>query len=458
MKIEQVYTACLAQASYYVESDGIAAVIDPTRDIDRYLEMAERDNAVIAYVLVTHFHADFVSGHLELANRTGAEIVFGPGATPGYPARIAADGEKLPLGGSSINVLHTPGHTIESACFLLSDEQGQPAALFSGDTLFVGDVGRPDLLSGNLDASELAAQLYDSVHSHLSGLPDQLVLYPGHGPGSACGKNLGKETWSTIGEQRKSNPVFLQSKEAFVRSIIRDQPSAPAYFFKDAAINKNGCADLDVVLKNGLKPLSADEFRQKAAGGATILDTRTVQQPEHRMIPNSLHIGLDGPFAIWAGTFIDFEKPLLITADPGTEKEVVTRLARIGLDTCLGYLDGGLKSWPQEEATAQLSTRTIQEAEDLNASGISCRFLDVRTTAEFERSHLYRAIHIPLDGLREKAQMLNKDHHYAVYCAAGYRSAIAVTLLQQAGFRHVYSISGGIASAVSTVPKMITTC
>jgi hydroxyacylglutathione hydrolase len=447
MNIHQFYTGCLAQASYYVESDGVAAIIDPLRDVEPYLEMAQANNAAIRYVLVTHFHADFVSGHLELADRTGAEIVFGPQAVPDYPARIATDRENLPLGSSTIRVLHTPGHTIESACFLLVDEKGIAQAVFTGDTLFVGDVGRPDLLSGNLDARDLAGRLYDSVHSSLAPLADGVLVYPGHGAGSACGKNLGSASWTTIGEQRLTNPVFLLKKEAFVNAIVDGQPAAPAYFFRDAAINKQGCEHLDAVLERSLKPLSVEAFRREMALGALVLDTRKITAAEHRIVTRALHIGLDGQFAVWAGALLSFDRPLLIVADPGTEQEVITRLSRIGVDHCLGYLDGGMHAWETARGPVSVISSIRYEAlNDLVEAGHEVRFLDVRNNTEFEAGHVNGALHIPLDELRGKLHLLDKDHRYAVYCAGGYRSLIAVSLLLQEGFSSLYNITGGYAA------------
>ncbi|HLP53605.1 MAG TPA: rhodanese-like domain-containing protein [Fluviicola sp.] len=444
MKIHQFYTACLAQASYYIDSDGVAAVVDPLRDVDTYLEMANQNNATIRYVLVTHFHADFVSGHIELADRTGAEIVFGPEATPGYPAHIATQNEELPLGSCSIRVLHTPGHTIESACFLLSDEKGNPNAVFTGDTLFVGDVGRPDLLSGNLDANELASRLYDSVKNQLAPLPDHVIVYPGHGAGSACGKDLGSANQTTIGEQRSYNPAFVQTKEAFVSGIVEGQPLAPSYFFKDAMINKQGYEHLDTVLQRSRKPLSVDAFEQEITLGATILDTRKVTYPSHKIICGSLYIGLDGQFAIWAGALVPFDKPLVLVCDPGTEEEVITRLSRIGYDRCVGYLENGMEAWEAKGGAVSMIFSIKEEVvSEHMIDGQPVYFLDVRKPSEFETGHVSGAVHVPLDQLTSKIPLLDKERCYAVYCAGGYRSLIAVSLLLKENFKCVYNIIGG---------------
>lgn len=446
MKIHQFYTGCLAQAAYYIESDGVAAVIDPLRDVEVYLEMARAGNAVIRYVLVTHFHADFVSGHLELADRTGAEIIFGPCATPGYPAHIAVHNEVLPLGSCTIRVLHTPGHTIESACFLLS-EKGRVHAVFTGDTLFVGDVGRPDLHSGNLTAEELASRLYDSVRQCLAPLPDHVIVYPGHGAGSACGKDLGSERSTTIGEQKISNPVFVLEKEVFVAAIVEGQPEAPAYFFRDAAINRTGYEHLNGVLERGMKPLSFDAFRGEVMLGATVLDTRSAIYPEHRIVRGALHIGLDGQFAIWAGTLLSFDKPAVVVCDPGMEKEVITRLARIGFDRCVGYLIGGMQTWLAADGPISvISSVDAAALSDKKIDGHPFTFLDVRRQNEFEAAHMGGAVHISLDKLQEKAGQLDRNRCYAVYCAGGYRSLIAISLLLREDFQQVYNVIGGFAA------------
>ncbi|ASS50422.1 MAG: hypothetical protein A3D31_12710 [Candidatus Fluviicola riflensis] len=444
MKIHQFYTGCLAQASYYIDSDGVSAVIDPLRDIEPYLEMARENKTTIRYVFVTHFHADFVSGHLELADRTGAEIVFGPGATPNYPVHLAVHNETLPLGSCSVRILHTPGHTIESASFLLSDKEGIPQAVFTGDTLFVGDVGRPDLHSGNLDAEELASRLYDSVNASLATLPDHVTVYPGHGAGSACGKNLGSANQTTIGAERSYNPVFLQKKEDFIASIVKGQPIAPAYFFRDATINKEGCEHLDAVLERSQKLLTPDVFRREIALGATVLDTRNAIYPKHGLIVGAIHIGLDGQFAIWAGALLAFGRPLMLVSDPGTEKEVITRLARIGMDSCIGYLDGGITAW--EATGGEVSDILSVQAKELSDNlidGQSFQFLDVRKKAEFELGHIDGAINIPLDELQAKVGLLDKDRCYAVYCAGGYRSLVATSILLREDFKHVYNVIGG---------------
>lgn len=457
MFVRQFYTSCLAQASYYIESAGNAAVIDPLRDVDCYIDLAAQQKAVIRYVFITHFHADFVSGQLELAHKTGATIVLGPKATPAYLARIAADNEEFDLGTCKIKVLHTPGHTVESSCFLLYDEQNLPYALFSGDTLFIGDVGRPDLLSGNLDAKTLAAMLYDSIDSRIKPLPDKLILYPGHGAGSACGKKLGNETSSFIGVQKVMNPAFMMNKEDFIEFVTTDQPPVPAYFFKDAKINKTGTTDLSHVLASGMHSLTSEAFGTELAAGAQVLDTRNVGSTEHVVVKNALHIGLDGQFAIWAGSVIDFEKSLLLVCDPATEKEAITRLARIGFDKCIGYLEGGMEAW--QDSGGEVSSIGIVSPEMLSTATLqneNCVLLDVRRRAELEeKGYIDASFNIPLEELKKGMTLLNKEHSYFLFCAGGYRSLIAATMMKSAGFRSVYSVEGGIAAIKLVHPDWI---
>lgn len=450
MFIRQFYTSCLAQASYYIESEGQAAIIDPLRDVDAYIDLATARNASIRYVFITHFHADFVSGHLELAHKTGATIVFGPDAKPNYPALIAFDGKLLPLGECVVKVIHTPGHTIESACFLLYDENKEPSALFSGDTLFIGDVGRPDLLSGNLNAVELGAMLFQSIDLKLKPLPDNVMLYPGHGAGSACGKNMGQETIAILGEQKKNNPCLQMDKDTFIHYVTSDQPLAPSYFFKDASINKSGYPDLSTVLNESFRAFNPDEFKKQLDLGAAILDTTTIKGSSHTIIQNALYIGLNGQYAVWAGTLIDFEQPLLLVCDPGTEKEVITRLARIGFDKCIGYLKGGTAAWEAfGGATDTLETLDTNEDTFQKIQTNELTLLDVRRKNELGEVHYSSTVHIPLESLKEQVSYLDPDKSYAVMCAGGYRSLIAASLLLKAGFHKVYSINGG-AAAVKT--------
>ncbi|MGZ4033959.1 MAG: MBL fold metallo-hydrolase [Bacteroidia bacterium] len=452
MLIQQIYTKCLSQASYYIESEGTAAIVDPIRDIDCYVKMADERKAKIRYVFITHFHADFVSGHLELAKKTGAIIVFGPHAKPHYPALVAEDSQYLSVGKCKIEVLHTPGHTIESTCFLLYDENKKPYAIFSGDTLFVGDVGRPDLLSGNLDAKELASMLYDSIQKKIKILPDEVIVYPGHGAGSACGKNLGKETQSTIGEQKKLNYALRLGKEEFITAVTTDQPLAPAYFFKDAQININGYENLDNVLQRSLKALSVNDFKEERDKGAIIIDVREASAFGRQFIKGAINIGLDGQFAIWAGTLIDFNHPLILVTDPGKEKESMIRLARIGYDNIKGYLDGGIISWTNaKEETDSIETVTIKELKSLTVYYL----LDVRKQSEFEKEKIPESLHIPLEELNSRMHELDINNNYAVYCVGGYRSMIAASILRRNRFKNILNIEGGITKIKNTFPELV---
>lgn len=455
MVIQQFYTKCLAQASYYIESEGIAVIVDPIRDIDCYLALAEERKAKIKYALITHFHADFVSGHLELAKKTGAIIVFGSKAKPQYSALVAEDRECLYIGNCKIEVLHTPGHTIESACFLLYDENKKPHAIFTGDTLFVGDTGRPDLMSGNLDAKELAGMLYNSLQTKIKTLPDDVIVYPGHGAGSACGKNLGKETWSTIGEQKRMNYALNLSKQDFITAVTTDQPLAPAYFFKDAEINVKGYDSLDEVLKRGNKPLSVEEFKNEIKAGAIVVDTRTALIFGPYFIKGSINIGLDGQFAIWAGTLIDFNNPMILVTHSEDEKESIIRLARIGYDNIKGYLDKGIVSWiSAKEETDTIKTVLLSELKSM-VVGHLYELLDVRKKSEYEKERIPGAIHIPLEELNKRVSELDRDKRYAVYCAGGYRSMIAASILKRNGVEHVLNIEGGINKVKTTTPELV---
>lgn len=450
MFIQQIYTKCLSQASYYIESDGVAAIVDPLRDTDQYLKIAAHRKAQITFVFLTHFHADFVSGHMELAAAAGALIVLGPKAKPHYPAVIARDKEAFTLGSCRIQVLHTPGHTIESSCFLLYDEKNRPHALFSGDTLFIGDTGRPDLLSGNLSAAELAGMLYDSLQDKLKVLPDDVIVFPGHGAGSACGKNLGNETRSTIGAQKQSNYALQLGRELFIASVTTGQPFAPPYFSRDAAINRNGYESLENVLSQSVQPLTAERFRKEMNNGALVLDTRAAAAFGKSFIRGALNIGLEGQFAQWAGTVIDFDAPLLLVTEPGTEREAIIRLARIGYDHVIGYLQHGMDAWPGEADA--ISTVSIT---DWQFNHHDYQLLDVRRAAEYSASHLYHSLHIPLEQLAERLQELHPEKQYALYCAGGYRSMIAASLLRRNGFRHLLNIEGGIASVKAIYPELL---
>ena len=456
MYIHQLYTNCLAHAAYYIESQKEVAIIDPLRDIDAYIKLAEERGAKIKYILETHFHADFVSGHIDLAKQTGATIVFGKNATPGYKAHVAEDGELLPLGRLNIKVLHTPGHTIESACYLLNDEQDQPYAVFTGDTLFVGDVGRPDLLSGNLNKEELAAMLFDSLNNKIKTLPDHVIVYPGHGPGSACGKNIGKETSSTIGLQKMTNYALrAATKEDFVKSVTADLPTPPAYFFSDAAINKAGYRNVNEVIEQNMRPLDISEFRAEQKDGALVLDCRDAVVFGKAFIPGAINVGTNGNFATWVGTLITIDTPLILVASEGKEKECITRLARVGFENIRGFLKGGMVAWMEaNQAIDYIPTFTHNEYQKYFADGHHA-VLDVRNEHEADKERLKSSVHIPLNKLQQEWEQLNPTMHWMVYCAGGYRSMIAASILKAKGFKHVFNIEGGITKVKQVAPQLV---
>ncbi len=458
MFIQQLYTNCLAQAAYYVESEGEALIIDPLRDAAQYIELAASRNARIRFVLETHFHADFVSGHLELARKTGAVIVYGPGAQPDYPAAVLKDYDVIDLGKIKVMLLHTPGHTVESSCFLLFNEANEVHAVFSGDTLFIGDVGRPDLMSGNLDKEVLAGMLFDSLQKKLKVLPDATIVYPGHGAGSACGKNLGKETSSTIGLQKEMNYAMqFTDKDAFIKAICDDQPAAPAYFFKDAAINKHGYENFEKVLSASMDPIPCEKVKRETGENAVILDTRTAEEFSKGFIPGSINIGLNGEFAVWAGTLLEFNTPLVLVTPPGKEKETVTRLARIGYENILGYLEGGIDKWTEEKNTLDsIKNITVSELADLMDSG-KYRLLDVRRPAETEKNSVIESHAVPLSGLQAEIDLLDKKNKYIVYCAGGYRSMMACSILKREGFKDIINVAGGINAILKEKPELVQT-
>ena len=456
MFIQQIYTNCLAHAAYYIEDGKEAVVIDPLRDPEPYLKLARERGAHIRYVLETHFHADFVSGHIDLANKTGANIVYGPGATPAYKAHIGTDGEKLHIGNVQLEILHTPGHTIESTCYLLYDETGKKYAVFTGDTLFVGDVGRPDLLSGNLQKEELASMLFDSLQNKIKLLPDDVIVYPGHGAGSACGKNIGKQSYSTIGEQKAANYALLTNdRETFIHAITTDLPMIPGYFFKDAVINKTGYTSFDEVLRKNLRPLPVDEFNAFRKKGSLILDARDPMDFAAGFIKGAINIGLSGDFAVWVGTFIDADTPILLITDLGKEKEAIERLARIGFENVNGYLQNGMQAWFAEKyAYANILTFDGEECSHLLDTE-EYDLLDVRNRLEVAKNRMTGSIHIPLNMLKSKYNTLDKNKKWLVYCAGGYRSMIAASFLKAQGFNFVASIEGGIKEVIQHAPKLV---
>ncbi|MFN7312522.1 MAG: MBL fold metallo-hydrolase [Bacteroidota bacterium] len=444
MFIQQLYTSCLAQAAYYIESNGEAAIIDPLRDYEAYLQLAKERGATIKYVFETHFHADFVSGHVDLAKKTGAKIIYGPTTQTNYPVHVAADEEVLTVGKLRIQVLHTPGHTPESSCFLLHDETGKPHCVFTGDTLFVGDVGRPDLLDGVMTKEELAVMMYDSLRNKLMTLPDEVIVYPAHGAGSACGKNIGKETFSTIGEQ-KANNYALQpmNKDAFIKVLTDGIQPAPAYFFKDAKLNKQGYASFDEVTQKGNTPLTVVDFEKHMQTGAVIIDTRIPDVFENGFIPGAINFGLNGQYAIWAATVLDIAQPVLIVADEGKEKESIDRLTRVGFDHILGYLQGGYEAWLDAGKRYDMVISIDAEEFTLDVKHTEVAVLDVRKPGEFNDSHVDKATFQPLDALNTSYKDLDPEKEYLIHCAGGYRSMIATSFLKSKGFKNVKNVWGG---------------
>jgi hydroxyacylglutathione hydrolase len=446
MFIKQLYTNCLSEAAYYIESEGEAAVIDPLRDIEEYVNLAEERKAGIRYIFETHFHADFVSGHLDLAKSTGAPIVYGPNTETNFPIHLAKDGEVFRLGNISIEVLHTPGHTLESTCYLLRDEEGRPHAVFTGDTLFVGDVGRPDLSSGNMSKEDLASMMYDSLQNKIVPLPDDVIVYPAHGPGSACGKNLGPSTFSTIRSEKETNYALKpQSREEFIKSVTTGLSTPPEYFPINARINKEGYDSLDEVLANALKPLSVAEFKNLSAD-AIILDTRKATVFTVGFVPGSINIGLEGRYAEWGGSLLPFDQPILIVAEPGKEKESVVRLARVGFDKFSGYLDGGYEAWQRsgEEIDMIIDIEPDELMMDLPHDD-NLVVLDVRGETEFADGHVAGAVNIPLGNLKDPGSMatIQESDNLYVHCAGGYRSVIAASLLKRQGIHNLRNVLGG---------------
>lgn len=447
MYIEQLYTNCLSEAAYYIESNGEAAIIDPLRDIDDYLKKAAERKATIKYIFETHFHADFVSGHIDLSKATGAPIIYGPGTKAGFDFHLAKDGEVFKLGDISLEVLHTPGHTIESTCYLLKDEQGKDHAIFTGDTLFVGDVGRPDLSSGNKSSEELAGLLYDSLQDKIAPLADDVIVYPAHGPGSSCGKNLGPHTQSTIGSEKQTNYALQpQTKATFIEAVTKDLPAAPQYFPINAKINQQGYTSLDDVLKTALTPLSIENFKAEADKGAVILDTRNANTFIQGFVPNSISIGLEGRFAEWAGSILSFEEPMILVTEEGKEKETAIRLARVGFDKINGYLQGGFDGWKNagEKIDLIIDVEADELAMDLPFDE-HLVILDVRREAEFADGHVKNAVNIPLSDMKNPANMsiLEENQNIYVHCAGGYRSVIASSLLKRQGIHNIRNVNGG---------------
>jgi len=449
MKIEQIYTGCLAQGAYYIESNGEAAVIDPLREVQPYIDRAEKDNAVIRFVFETHFHADFVSGHIDLAKKTNASIVFGPTAKPGFEAIVATDGQEFKLGNITIRVIHTPGHTMESTCFLLIDENGKETGLFSGDTLFIGDVGRPDLAQkviAELTQDKLASHLYDSLQNKIMPLNDDITVYPAHGAGSACGKNMSKETTDKLGNQKRTNYALQpMSREDFIKQVLTGLTPPPAYFPANVIMNITGYDSIDEVLERGQQALSPAAFEAAAnETGAVVLDTRSPQTFAQGFIPNAINIGIDGNFAPWVGALIpDVKQEILIVADEGREEEVITRMARVGYDYTIGYLKGGMKAW--QEAGFEVDTIdsiSAEELADLQANG-NINILDVRKKSEYDSEHILNAENAPLDYINDSMLQVDKNKTYYVHCAGGYRSMIFNSILRARGYENLIDVKEG---------------
>ena len=447
MFIKQFYTNCLSEAAYYVESEGEVAIIDPLRDIQPYLDLAAERKASITYIFETHFHADFVSGHIDLSHKTGAPIIYGPGAHTKYKVYNAKDGEQFQLGKLTIEVLHTPGHTLESSCYLLKNEHGKAEALFTGDTLFVGDVGRPDLSSGDLSSEELAGIMFETLQEKILPLADDVMVYPAHGPGSSCGKNLGPNTFSTIGEERKTNYALKpQSKEDFIAAVTNGLTAAPVYFAINANINQSGYEAIDAVIAKGTTPLSLDDFKAAMAADALVLDTRPAALFTKGFIPGSIFIGLEGRFAEWAGMLLPFKSKIILVTEKGKEEGTVTRLARVGFENVAGYLKGSFETWNNAGETIDLIVDV--EADELMMDiphDPKLLVVDVRREQEFEEGHLDNALILPLQDMTDPALLaqFEDDQNLYIHCAGGYRSVIAASLMKKEGIHNLRNVLGG---------------
>ena len=460
MKIEQIYTGCIAQAAYYLESDGEAAIFDPLREVQPYIDKAVKDGASIKYIFETHFHADFVSGHLDLAKKTGASIVYGPTAQPGFDALIAEDGQEFKVGRYIIQAIHTPGHTLESTCYLLIDETGQTHGIITGDTLFIGDVGRPDLaqaLTEDLTQEKLASYLYDSLRKKIMPLPDDIIVYPSHGAGSACGKNMSKETTDTLGNQKKTNYALRadMTREEFITELLDGLGAPPAYFPQNVLLNINGYESLDTVLEKGNSALSPSEFIQKA-DDALILDVRNEADFCEGHIPGSIFIGLNGNFAPWVGALIrDVNQPLLLVTPEGKETEAITRLARVGFDNTLGYLDGGIKAWKNAGHETDKITSVSPEQFAAELAKGNKTVVDSRKPGEFSNGHVEDALNIPLDFVNEQLAEVPKEKEFYIHCAGGYRSVIMASILKARGYHNMINVEKGFGGIKNTNAKII---
>ena len=462
MIVEQIYTGCLAQGAYYIESDGEAAVIDPLREVKPYILKAKKSKAKIKYVFETHFHADFVSGHIDLAEKTNATIVFGPNAVTDFKAHIAKDGEEFKVGKYTIRTLHTPGHTLESTCYLLLDENGKERYVFTGDTLFIGDVGRPDLAQkSTLTMEDLAGMLYDSLQTKIKTLPDDVIVYPAHGAGSACGKNMSKETFDTIGHQKKVNYALLAtSKEQFVKEVTDDLAAPPQYFPINVMMNKHGYTPIDTVMKRGNHALNPLAFELEAeANDALVLDTRGAEDFSKGFIPGSINIGLSGQFAPWVGEMIlDIKQPILIVAAEGKEEETVMRLSRVGYDGTIGYLEGGFSAWKAANKPIETVHRTTPE-QFANQWKKEDVVYDIRRDGEYAAEHVDEAYHRPLSKINDWIRNIDKTKPFTMYCGSGYRSMIAASILKARGFDNFIEVAGGFGAIAKTgIPKTDFVC
>ncbi len=451
MKIEQIYTGCIAQAAYYLESNGEAAIFDPLREVQPYLDRAAKDQAEIKYIFETHFHADFVSGHLDLAKKSGGQIVYGPTAKPEFEAIIAIDNQEFNVGNYTIKAIHTPGHTLESTCYLLTDETGKPHGIITGDTLFIGDVGRPDLaqaLVDDLTQEKLASYLFDSLRNKIMPLPDDLIVYPSHGAGSACGKNMSKETTDTLGNQKKTNYALRadMTREEFTKELLDGLGLPPAYFPQNVMLNIQGYESLDAILVKSNKGLTPAEFETLAnQSEAVILDVRHEDDFVKKHIPNSIFIGIQGNFAPWVGALLaDVKQPLLLVTPEGREEETITRLSRVGFDHVLGYLSGGMDSWEKAgyETDFMASIKPEQFASELSDKSV---VVDARKPSEFEAEHVENAINIPLDSINSNFSAVPKDETFYLHCAGGYRSVIMASILKSRGYHNLINVEKGIS-------------
>lgn len=464
MKIEQIYTGCLAQGAYYIISDGEAIIIDPLRETKPYLDRLEKDKVTLKYIFETHFHADFVSGHVDLSQKTGAPIVYGPTATPEFEAIIAEDNQVFEIGKIKIKVLHTPGHTLESSSFLLMDENGKETALFSGDTLFLGDVGRPDLAqkAAHLTQEELAGLLYDSLYQKIMPLNDDIVVYPAHGAGSACGKNMQKETVDTLGNQKRTNYALNQKdKESFIKAVTDGLLPPPAYFGMNVAMNKKGYESFDEVLSHSSKTLSPDEFEETVEfSGALILDVRNNLEFAKGFIPQSVNIGLNGDFAPWIGALIaDVQQPIVLVTNENEEEETITRLSRVGFDHVLGFLQGGFEAWKDSGKEVDSIHRISAKQFEDEIKDKAVKVIDVRKESEYNAEHIDEAYNKPLAYINEWISQIDPEEHFYLHCAGGYRSMMAASILQARGYRNFTEIEGGFKAIAQTdIPKSDFVC